>query len=181
MSRDDLNVLSAFMAVAEERSFTKAARRVGVSQSALSHAIRGLEEEIGVRLLARTTRSVAPTEAAEELLRSLQPALGDVRAALSKLAGMRGRPAGRVRLILSPLAASSVLGPGTRDSGSPRWRRARVRRRGSRRAAHRERRARPRSGAVVPAVSRLLHVLPEPAAADSRIVCRDRDAPPLVV
>jgi len=111
MSRDDLNVLSAFMTVAEERSFTKAARRVGVSQSALSHAIRGLEEEIGVRLLARTTRSVAPTEAGEELLRSLQPALGDVRAALSKLAGMRGRPAGRVRLIVSPLAVSSVLGP----------------------------------------------------------------------
>jgi DNA-binding transcriptional LysR family regulator len=111
MDRDDLNVLSAFMAVAEERSFTKAARRVGVSQSALSHAIRGLEEEIGVRLLARTTRSVAPTEAGEELLRSLRPALSDVRAALGKLAGMRGRPAGRVRLIVSPLAASSVLGP----------------------------------------------------------------------
>ena len=111
MDRDDLNVLSAFMAVAEERSFTKAARRVGVSQSALSHAIRGLEEEIGVRLLARTTRSVAPTEAGEELLRSLRPALSDVRAALGKLAGMRGRPAGRVRLIVSPLATSSVLGP----------------------------------------------------------------------
>jgi DNA-binding transcriptional LysR family regulator len=111
MDRDDLNVLSAFMAVAEERSFTKAARRRGVSQSALSHAIRGLEEEIGVRLLARTTRSVAPTEAGDELLRALRPALSDVRAALGKLAGMRGRPAGRVRLIVSPLAASSVLGP----------------------------------------------------------------------
>src|SRR3954469_3817651 len=111
MDRDDLNVLSAFMAVAEERSFTKAARRLGVSQSALSHAIRGLEEEIGVRLLARTTRSVAPTEAGDELLRALRPALSDVRAALGKLAGMRGRPAGRVRLIVSPLAASSVLGP----------------------------------------------------------------------
>src|SRR3954465_960432 len=111
MSRDDLNVLSAFMAVAEERSFTKAARRLGVSQSALSHAIRGLEEEIGVRMLARTTRSVAPTEAGEELLRSLRPALSDIRTALDKLAGMRGRPAGRVRLIVSPLAASSVLAP----------------------------------------------------------------------
>jgi DNA-binding transcriptional LysR family regulator len=111
MDRDDLNVLSAFMAVAEERSFTKAARRLSVSQSALSHAIRGLEEEIGVRLLARTTRSVAPTEAGDELLRALRPALSDVRAALGKLAGMRGRPAGRVRLMVSPLAASSVLGP----------------------------------------------------------------------
>jgi DNA-binding transcriptional LysR family regulator len=73
MDRDDLNVLSAFMAIAEERSFTKAARRLGVSQSALSHAIRRLEEEIGVRLLARTTRSVAPTEAGDELLRALRP------------------------------------------------------------------------------------------------------------
>jgi DNA-binding transcriptional LysR family regulator len=98
------------MVVAEERSFTKAARRLGVSQSALSHAIRALEEEIGVRLLARTTRSVAPTEAGDELLRALRPALSGVRAALGKLTGMRGRPAGRVRLIVSPLAASSVLG-----------------------------------------------------------------------
>src|SRR3954469_5058819 len=111
MNGDDLNVLSAFMAIAEERSFTKAAKRLGVSQSALSHAIRGLEEEIGVRLLARTTRSVAPTEAGDELLRALRPALTDVRAALGKLPEMRGRPAGRVRLIVSPLAASSVLGP----------------------------------------------------------------------
>jgi DNA-binding transcriptional LysR family regulator len=110
MDPNDLNVLSAFMAIAEERSFTKAARRLGVSQSALSHAIRALEEQIGVRLLARTTRSVAPTEAGDELLRALRPALSDVRAALGKLTGMRGRPAGRVRLIVSPLAASSVLG-----------------------------------------------------------------------
>src|SRR5437773_10443608 len=111
MVRDELSVMSAFLAVADEKSFTKAAKRLGVSQSALSHAIRGLEEEIGVRLLARTTRSVAPTEAGDELLRALRPALSDVRAALGKLAGMRGRPAGRVRLIVSPLAASSVLGP----------------------------------------------------------------------
>src|SRR3954465_697894 len=111
MDRDDLNVLSAFMAVAEERSFTKAARRLGVSQSALSHAIRGLEEEIEVRLLARTTRSVAPTEAGDELLRALRPALSDVRAALGKLSGRTGKATGRVRLIVSPLAALSVLGP----------------------------------------------------------------------
>jgi DNA-binding transcriptional LysR family regulator len=65
MAHDDLNVLSAFLAVAEERSFTKAAKQLNVSQSALSHAVRGLEEEIGVRLLARTTRSVAPTDAGE--------------------------------------------------------------------------------------------------------------------
>ena len=67
MDRDELSVLAAFVAVAEERSFTRAAKRLGVSPSALSHAIRGLEERMGVRLLARTTRSVAPTEAGEQL------------------------------------------------------------------------------------------------------------------
>ncbi len=111
MAHDDLNVLSAFLAVAEERSFTKAAKRLNVSQSALSHAVRGLEEEIGVRLLARTTRSVAPTDAGEELLRSLRPALMDIRAALGKISGERDKPTGRVRLVVSPLAAGSVLGP----------------------------------------------------------------------
>src|SRR5438067_8379277 len=111
MVHDDLNVLSAFLAVAEERSFTKAAQHLNVSQSALSHAIRGLEEEIGVRLLARTTRSVAPTTAGEELLRSLRPALTDIREALGKISSMRGTLRGRVRLIVSPLAAVSVLGP----------------------------------------------------------------------
>jgi DNA-binding transcriptional LysR family regulator len=111
MAHDDLNVLSAFLAVAEERSFTKAAKRLSVSQSALSHAIRGLEEEVGVRLLARTTRSVAPTDAGEELLRSLQPALGEIRATLGRISGLRGRPTGRVRLVVSPLAAASVMGP----------------------------------------------------------------------
>jgi DNA-binding transcriptional LysR family regulator len=111
MTRRDLNVLSGFLAVAEERSFTKAAKRLSVSQSALSHSIRALEEHIGVRLLARTTRSVAPTDAGEELLRSLRPALTDIRAALGKISGLRGKPMGRVRLVVSPLAAESVLGP----------------------------------------------------------------------
>src|ERR1041384_2837869 len=99
MAQDGLNVLSAFLAVAEERSFTKAPKHLNVSQSALSHAIRGLEEEVGVRLLARTTRSVAPTDAGEELLRSLKPALTDIRAALGRVPGRRDRPAGRVRLV----------------------------------------------------------------------------------
>jgi DNA-binding transcriptional LysR family regulator len=108
---EDLNVLAAFVAVAEERSFTRAARRLGVSPSALSHAIRGLEERLGVRLLARTTRSVAPTEAGDQLLGRLQPALGDVRDAVEQLSGLRDRPAGRVRLVVSPLAALLVLAP----------------------------------------------------------------------
>jgi len=82
-----------------------------VTQSALSHAIRGLEEQIGVRLLARTTRSVAPTEAGEQLLAHLRPALGDIRGALDHLSALRDSPAGRVRLLVSPLAATAVLAP----------------------------------------------------------------------
>src|SRR6266849_2251849 len=98
MVRDDLSILSAFLAVAEERSFTRAAKRLGVSPSAISHAIRGLEEGIGVRLLSRTTRSVAPTNAGEQLLARLRPALGDVASVLHHIAERRERPAGRVRL-----------------------------------------------------------------------------------
>jgi len=111
MVRDELSVLSAFLAVAEERSFTRAAKRLGVSTSALSHAIRGLEEQIGVRLLARTTRSVAPTEPGEQLIARLRPALGDIRGALDQVSGLRDQPAGRVRLVVSPLAATMVLAP----------------------------------------------------------------------
>ncbi len=109
--RDELAVLSAFLAVAEERSFTRAAKRLGVSPSALSHAIRGLEERIGVRLLARTTRSVAPTDAGRQLLGRLGPALADIREGLEQIAGLRERPVGRVRLVVSPLAAALVLAP----------------------------------------------------------------------
>lgn len=118
MATDDLNVLSALVAVAEERSFTRAAKRLGVSPSALSHAVRGLEERVGVRLLARTTRSVAPTEAGAQLLARLQPALGDVRDALEELLHHRDRPAGRVRLAVSPLAAALALAPKLADFGA---------------------------------------------------------------
>jgi DNA-binding transcriptional LysR family regulator len=111
MPADELNALSAFLAVAEDRSFTRAAKRLGVSTSALSHAMRGLEERIGVRLLARTTRSVSPTDAGEQLLAHLRPALGDIRGALEQIAGLRDRPAGRVRLLVTPQAARMVLAP----------------------------------------------------------------------
>jgi DNA-binding transcriptional LysR family regulator len=111
MVRDELSVLSAFLAVAEERSFTRAGKRLGVSSSALSHAIRGLEERIGVRLLARTTRSVAPTDAGDQLIARLRPALGDIRGALDQVSGLRDQPAGRVRIVVSPLAATLVLAP----------------------------------------------------------------------
>lgn len=111
MQSDDLNVLALFTAVAEERSFTKAARRVGVSPSALSHAIRRLEERLGVRLLARTTRSVSPTEAGEQLRQRLGPAFGDIASALDRVRGLRGTAAGRVRLLAPRLAARMVLVP----------------------------------------------------------------------
>ena len=107
----ELNVLSAFLTVAEERSFTRAAKRLGVSPSALSHALRGLEERIGVPLLARTTRSVAPTDAGARLITRLRPALGDIREALDLISGLRERPAGVVRLVVSPIAAPRVLAP----------------------------------------------------------------------
>lgn len=111
MVRDEFGVLAAFVAVAEERSFTRAARRLGVSPSALSHAIRGLEERMGVRLLARTTRSVAPTEAGEQLFNRLRPAFGDIHQALEDVSGLRDRPAGRVRLVLPRSAALITLVP----------------------------------------------------------------------
>ncbi|MCU1327736.1 MAG: dmlR [Bryobacterales bacterium] len=111
MAREDLSILAGFLAVAEERSFTGAAKRLGVSASAMSHAIRGLEDRLGVRLLQRTTRSVAPTEAGEQLLSRLRPALTEVDDALDQLAGLRDKPAGRVRLLVPRLAVASVLGP----------------------------------------------------------------------
>src|SRR5581483_102231 len=111
MVQNDLSILSTFLAIAEERSFTRAAKRLGVSPSALSHAIRGLEERLGVRLLSRTTRSVAPTEAGEQLLGRLGPALNDVHDALDQLSGLRHRPAGRLRLLVPRFAATTVLGP----------------------------------------------------------------------
>ena len=103
--------MSAFLAVADERSFTKAAKRLGVTQSALSHAIRGLEEQVGVRLLAHATRSVAPTEAGEQLLAELRPALTGIRGALERIGGLRDTPRGRLRLLVPRLAAMTVLGP----------------------------------------------------------------------
>ena len=111
MLENDLTALSAFVVVAEERSFTRAARRLGVTPSAISHAMRGLEERVGVRLLSRTTRSVAPTDAGRDLLAQLRPALSEVYGALGRLAGMRNKPAGRVRLLLPRLAAGTVLAP----------------------------------------------------------------------
>ena len=109
--RDVLNVLSAFVTVAEERSFTKAAKLLNISTSGLSHAIRRLEDQIGVRLLTRTTRSVSPTDAGEQLLARLRPALADIRGSLTDLSGLQTTPVGRVRLLCPRLAAKTVLAP----------------------------------------------------------------------
>jgi DNA-binding transcriptional LysR family regulator len=109
--RDELSVLSAFLAVADERSFTRAAKRLNISTSGLSHAIRRLEEQIGVRLLTRTTRSVSPTDAGTQLLAQLRPALSDIRGVLTTLSGLQSTPVGRIRLLCPRLAAKGVVGP----------------------------------------------------------------------
>ena len=111
MPRENLNDLAAFVAVARERSFTKAAAKLRVSTSALSHAMRGLEERHGVRLLTRTTRSVAPTQAGERLLHSIGPRLDDIDAALASLSELREKPAGTIRITAGEHAAVAILWP----------------------------------------------------------------------
>jgi DNA-binding transcriptional LysR family regulator len=111
MKTNDLDDLALFMAVADERSFTRAAARLGLSQSALSHAVKALEERLGLRLLARTTRSVATTEAGERLLRRLRPALGDIDSALQDLRELRARPSGTVRITTMKHAYDKVIRP----------------------------------------------------------------------
>ena len=111
MRREDLADLIAFAAVAEERSFTRAAAKLGTSQSALSHTVRRLETRLGVRLLTRTTRSVAPTEAGERLLRTLGPAFDQIDAELAQLGGLRDKPAGTIRISASDHAARAIVWP----------------------------------------------------------------------
>ena len=106
-----MSQLSAFLAVAEERSFTRAAKLLNLSTSSLSQSIRQLEEQIGVRLLTRTTRSVLPTDAGEQLIAHLRPALDDIRSTLMNLSELQSRPAGRVRLLCCRLAVKNVLVP----------------------------------------------------------------------
>jgi DNA-binding transcriptional LysR family regulator len=111
MPRTDLNDLHAFLAVARERSFTRAAAQLGVSQSALSQTLRGLEARLGLRLLTRTTRSVSPTEAGERLLRSVGPRLEEIDAELAALSELREKPAGTIRITAHDHAVRSVLWP----------------------------------------------------------------------
>jgi DNA-binding transcriptional LysR family regulator len=114
MVREDVNDLIAFLAVARERSFTRAAAQLGVSQSALSQTVKGLEERLGLRLLARTTRSVAPTDAGERLLKSIGPHLDGIEAGLATLTELRETPAGTVRITADEYAVRFVLWPAMR-------------------------------------------------------------------
>ena len=111
MKRDELGDLVAFLTVAEERSFTRAAALIGTSQSSLSHTVRRLEERMGVRLLTRTTRNVVPTEAGEQLMETLRPAFNDIRGRIDALSAMRQKPGGTIRITSSRHAAETILVP----------------------------------------------------------------------
>lgn len=111
MPKENYNDLLSFLAVARERSFTRAAAQLGVSQSALSHTIRGLETRLGLRLLTRTTRSVAPTEAGERLFRELDPYFQNIDAAVASLGQWRDKPGGNLRITCSEHPAATILWP----------------------------------------------------------------------
>ncbi|MCW0983261.1 LysR substrate-binding domain-containing protein [Agrobacterium sp. BT-220-3] len=111
MPQENFNDLAAFVTVAREQSFTRAAVKLGVSQSALSQTVRGLEERLGLRLLTRTTRRVSPTAAGERLLQTAGPRFDDIQSELSALSDMRDKPAGTVRITAGEHAAISVLAP----------------------------------------------------------------------
>src|SRR3954447_23337619 len=111
MPRRTLDDLLAFVAVARERSFTKAAAKLGVSQSALSHTIRALEQRLGLRLLTRSTRSVAPTEAGERLFLAIGPRFEEIDAELAALSELRDKPAGTIRITAGDHPARTILWP----------------------------------------------------------------------
>jgi DNA-binding transcriptional LysR family regulator len=111
MPRTDFNDIIAFLAVAREQSFTRAAAQLGVSQSALSQTLRGLESRLGLRLLTRTTRSVSPTEAGERLLRAAGPRLEEIEVELAALTELRDKPSGNIRITAHDHAVRAVLWP----------------------------------------------------------------------
>ncbi len=115
MKRDEMADLTAFLAVAEARSFTKAAVKLGMSQSALSQIVRRLEDRLGLRLLTRTTRSVAPTEAGERLLQTLAPAIQDLDASIAALSELREKPTGTIRITSIEHATETILWPVLRE------------------------------------------------------------------
>src|ERR1700678_2946987 len=111
MRRTNLNDLVAFLTVARERSFTRAAAQLGISQSSLSHLVRDLESRLQIRLLTRTTRSVSPTEAGERLLNTVGPRLDEVEAELKSLTDLRNKPSGTIRITSTDYATDQILWP----------------------------------------------------------------------
>ncbi|ERI49752.1 hypothetical protein N878_02295 [Pseudomonas sp. EGD-AK9] len=111
MPRENLNDLVAFIAVAREKNFTRAAAQLGVSQSALSHTVKALESRLGVRLLTRTTRSVSPTPAGEHLLHTLAPQFEEIESEIAALSELRDKPAGTIRITTAEHAADTILWP----------------------------------------------------------------------
>src|SRR3954447_754029 len=111
MARENLNDLAAFVVVAREGSFTRAAAKLGVSQSALSHTLRGLEARLGLRLLTRTTRNVSPTEAGERKLRTVAPRFDEIDAELAALTELREKPAGTIRISAGEHSAETIIWP----------------------------------------------------------------------
>lgn len=111
MARENINDIFAFLAVAEERSFTRAAAKLGISQSALSHSVRGLEARLGVRLLARTTRSVSPTEAGQRLIEGVAPRLEEIDAEIAAVSELGDKPVGTIRITAIDHVINTVLWP----------------------------------------------------------------------
>src|SRR5256886_17091416 len=111
MQRGNLDQLVAFVAVGQERSFTNAAAKLGVSQSALSHTIKELEERLGVRLLSRTTRSVSPTEAGQRLLQNIGPRFDEIEAEVAAVSELREKPAGTIRITATQNATDPIPVP----------------------------------------------------------------------
>ena len=110
MPRSNIDDLQAFLAVARDRSFTRAAGKLGVTPSALSHAVKGLEARLGLRLLSRTTRSVSPTEAGERLLKSIGPHFEQIEAEVAALSELRDRPAGTIRISCGDSVIETIFG-----------------------------------------------------------------------
>src|SRR5260221_642542 len=181
--REELSVLAAFAVVADERSFTRAAVRLGVSTSAVSHSIRALEERLGVRLLARTTRTVAPTDAGQHLLEQLRPALGEIEAALTEVGRLprlsmgvrKARQAGD-RLRLRAPHRQRRRGHAPCRAGRPG---TRFPVRGARGRTHRAGEALAGPRGLVPTLRRVLPVFPEPASTAGRPSGARRRAPNL--
>lgn len=111
MSRDEFSEMRAFLEVARERSFTRAAAKLGVTRSALSHTVRALEERLGIRLLSRTTRDVAPTAAGERLVECIEPHFESIAAEISAISALRDKPAGHIRIVCPDDAIGMVFRP----------------------------------------------------------------------